>query len=106
MRNYMDLTGRAALITGASSGIGAASALVFSDLGARVVVGYHNNASGAAAIVEQISKSGGEAKAIRADVRQPAEITRLAAEATAAFGPIDILVNNAGWLVERQTLMQ
>ena len=106
MQNYMDLTGRAALITGASSGIGAASALVFADLGARVVIGYHNNESGAAAVVEQISKTGGQAKAIRADVRQAAEITRLASEAAAAFGPIDILVNNAGWLVERQTLTQ
>ena len=57
-------------------------------------------------VVEQITKARGQAKAIRADVRQAAEITRLAAEAAAAFGPLDILVNNAGWLVERQPLAQ
>jgi 3-oxoacyl-[acyl-carrier protein] reductase len=102
----MDLTGRNALITGASSGIGAASAVIFADLGARVVVGYHKNESGAAAVVDQITRAGGLAKAIRADVRQALEITRLTSEAAAAFGPLDILVNNAGWLVERQTLAQ
>ena len=56
--------------------------------------------------MERITKSGGKAKAIRADVRQATEIKRLVSEATQAFGPLDILVNNAGWLVERQTLSQ
>jgi 3-oxoacyl-[acyl-carrier protein] reductase len=106
MRNYMDLAGRNALITGASSGIGAAAAVIFGDLGARVVIGYHKNEAGATAVAEQITKAGGQAKAIRADVRKAAEIARLATEAAAAFGPLDILVNNAGWLVERQPLAQ
>jgi len=106
MCNPMSLIGRNTLITGASSGIGAASAILFAELGARIVVGYHKNETGAAAVVDQIGKSGGQAKAIKADVRRAIEISRLASESAAAFGPIDILVNNAGWLVERQTLSQ
>jgi 3-oxoacyl-[acyl-carrier protein] reductase len=102
----MSLAGRNALITGASSGIGAASAVLFAELGANVIVGFHKNAAGAAQVVEQISASGGRAKAVMADVRLASEIARLATEAEQAFGPIDILVNNAGWLVERQTLAQ
>jgi 3-oxoacyl-[acyl-carrier protein] reductase len=106
MRNYLDLTGRNALITGASSGIGAATAILFADLGANVVIGYHKNEAGAATVVDQITKAVGQAKAIRADVRSSSEITRLTAEAADAFGPLDILVNNAGWLVERQSLAE
>jgi len=102
----MSLAGRNALITGASSGIGAASAVLFAELGANVAVGYHKNEGGATQVVEQIAAAGGRAKALKADVRQASEITRLAAQAEEAFGSIDILVNNAGWLVERQTLAQ
>jgi 3-oxoacyl-[acyl-carrier protein] reductase len=106
MQNYMNLTGRNALITGASSGIGAAAAWLFADLGARVVVCFHKNESGARAVVERIIHCGGQAKAIRADVREASEIKRLISESTDAFGELDILVNNAGWLVERQSLAQ
>jgi len=102
----MSLAGRNALITGASSGIGAASAVLFAELGANVVAGFHKNEAGAEQVVEQIGAAGGKAKAVKADVRQAGEIIRLAAESEQAFGPIDILVNNAGWLVERQSLAQ
>ena len=104
MRNYLDLSGKVALITGASSGIGAASATVFSELGARVAVGYYNNQAGAEAVCETIMKKGGKAVAIKADVRVADDIEMLVTRTSEELGPIDILVNNAGSLIRRQTL--
>lgn len=106
MTNYMDLSGKIALITGASSGIGAATALVFADLGAKVAIGYHGNQAGAEKVREEIEKAGGTAIAIRADVRQGAEIRMLVDTVTRQLGPIDILVNNAGSLVARQKILE
>ena len=104
MRNYMDLTGKVALITGASSGIGAATAAVFADLGARVAIGYFHNQKGAEEVQAGITRAGGNAIAIRADVCQESEIRRLVKSAADELGPIDILVNNAGSLVERMKI--
>jgi len=101
MRNYMDLTGKTALITGASSGIGAATAQVLADLGASVAIGYHNNEKGAAEVRDGILAAGGKAVALQADMRKPAEVRPLVERATAELGPLDILVNNAGSLVKR-----
>ena len=101
MQNYMDLTGKVALVTGASSGIGAATAEVFADLGARVAMGYHKNQSGAEQVRGRIAAAGGNAVALRADMRRAAEIRSLVDRAAAELGPIDILVNNAGSLVRR-----
>jgi 3-oxoacyl-[acyl-carrier protein] reductase len=106
MKNYMDLTGKVALITGASSGIGAATALVFADLGAKVAIGYHGNQAGAEKVREEIGKAGGKAIAVRADVRKSAEIRTLVESVATELGPIDILVNNAGSLVERQRILE
>ena len=104
MRNYLDLTGKTALITGASSGIGAAAAAVFADLGARVAIGYHNNEKGAKQVVESVTASGGSIVAIKGDVRKTNDIRSMVQQTTDALGPIDILVNNAGSLVERQRI--
>jgi len=106
MKNYLDLTGRVALVTGASSGIGAATASVFADLGAIVALGYHQNEEGANQVLDQIMKEGGKALAICADMRQAADISSLVKRATDELGPIDILVNNAGSLVQRQAIRE
>jgi 3-oxoacyl-[acyl-carrier protein] reductase len=104
MRNYLDLTGKVALITGASSGIGAATSEVFAELGARVAIGYFHNQKGAEEVRENILRGGGKAVAIRADVCQESEIRRLVKSTVDQLGAIDILVNNAGSLVERMKI--
>lgn len=100
-QNYLALTGKVALITGASSGIGAATAAVMADLGARVAIGYQRNERGADEVARSIAAAGGTAIAIRADVRRSAEIRSLVQQTVDQMGPIDILVNNAGSLVKR-----
>ena len=101
MQNYMDLTGKVALVTGASSGIGAATAAVLADLGAKVAIGYFQNEKGAGRVRADILSAGGKATLTRADVRSLAEIRMMVDRVTAELGPIDILINNAGSLVKR-----
>ena len=90
------LTGKIALVTGASKGIGASIAEHLAAEGASVVVNYASSKSGADAVVKRITEKGGKAIAVQADVSKPREITRLLAETKAAYGKLDILVNNAG----------
>ena len=106
MQNLLDLTNRVALITGASSGIGAATAELLAELGARVALGYYQNEAGAEAVRARIADAGGRAITIRADVRKPDQILPLATQAATELGPIDILVNNAGSLIERQKIAE
>jgi len=106
MQNYMDLSDNVALVTGASSGIGAATALVFADLGAKVALGYFHNEKGARETCDRIRAAGGTAVAIQADLRHPAEARKLVASAVEQLGPIDILVNNAGSLVKRMKIAE
>ena len=104
--DYLKLLNKVVLITGASSGIGAATAALFGRLGARVALGFHNNERGAGAIRDEIRQSGGTACSIRADVQDPEAIRFLIDETVSMLGPIDILINNAGSLIERAALMK
>jgi 3-oxoacyl-[acyl-carrier protein] reductase len=97
----IDFSDKTALITGASSGIGAATASLFARLGARVAIGYHRHHAGADAVRARIEDAGGTAVAIRADLSKADEVESLVSQAVGALGPIDILVNNAGSLVRR-----
>ncbi|HEY8564706.1 MAG TPA: SDR family oxidoreductase [Beijerinckiaceae bacterium] len=90
------LAGQAALVTGGSSGIGAAIARAFAEAGAKVAVNYRSEREPAEAIAAAIRAEGGEAIAVAADVSQEAEVERMVAETVAAFGRLDILVANAG----------
>ncbi len=100
----MVLEGQVALITGASSGIGRATAEAMAREGARVGVNYLKNQKGAEGAVEAIRKPGGEAVAMRADVTRQDEVDALVAAVRKQWGRIDILVNNAGDLLARHTL--
>ncbi len=98
------LDGRNALITGAATGIGRATALRMAQAGARVVVNHLNQHRAAADLVQQIEQAGGKALAIEADVSDPVQVQRLVNAALLAVGQIDVLVNNAGILQEKPFL--
>lgn len=90
------LTGRVALVTGGSRGIGRACCLRLAKEGAQVAVNYLRGAEAAAETVRQIEAFGGRAVAVQANVADPAEVDRMIASVTAELGPVDLLVNNAG----------
>lgn len=90
------LTGKVAVVTGASKGIGASIARRLAQEGAAVVVNYASSKEGADRVVADIVKNEGKAIAVQADVAKLTDIQRLFVEAKKAFGRVDILVNNAG----------
>jgi len=90
------LAGKVAVVTGASKGIGAAIAKQLAAEGASVVVNYASSKSGADKVVAEITKQGGKAVALHADVSKQKDIQRLFEETKKAFGRLDVLVNNAG----------
>jgi len=90
------LSGKVAVVTGASKGIGAAIAKHLADEGAAVVVNYASSKEGADRVVAEITGKGGKAIAVQANVAKQVDIQRLFAAAKAAFGRLDVLVNNAG----------
>src|ERR1051325_10783969 len=91
-----DLTGKVAVVTGASKGIGAEIAKGRAAAGAAVVVNYASSKAGADKVVADITGKGGKAVAVKADVAKPDDIKNLFAEAKKVFGRVDVLVNNAG----------
>lgn len=94
------LSGKVALVTGSSRGIGAATAKKLASHGAAVAVVYGKSKDEAAKVVEAITKAGGKAKAFGADANRPETMPALANAVLAELGAIDILVNNAGvWSV-------
>jgi 3-oxoacyl-[acyl-carrier protein] reductase len=94
--NTKKLDGKVAIVTGASKGIGTAIAKHLAAEGAAVVVNYSSSKEGADRVVDEITKHGGKAVAVRANMAKKAEVERLFSEAKKAFGRLDILVNNAG----------
>jgi NAD(P)-dependent dehydrogenase (short-subunit alcohol dehydrogenase family) len=84
-----------ALITGASRGIGAATALVFVERGYRVVVNYRSSAEQADQVVRAATAAGGEAVAIRADVTAPDDVAAMVDDTEQRWGRVDVLVRNA-----------
>jgi 3-oxoacyl-[acyl-carrier protein] reductase len=97
------LSGQVALITGASRGIGRATALALAGQGAKVVVNYASSQAAAEAVVSEITAAGGEAIAVAGDVGKPDQVENLVNQVMEKWGRIDVLVNNAG--ITRDTLL-
>jgi glucose 1-dehydrogenase len=96
-RNHQDLLhDQAALVTGASSGIGAATAIALAEAGAKVGVNYRSGRAEAEAVVRQICDAGGQAIALKGDVADENHVTAMYGQFIDAFGRIDVLVANAG----------
>src|SRR5258708_9757037 len=90
------LTGKVALVTGGSRGIGAASARALADEGADVAISYVASADKAEAVVKELKAKGVQAKAFKADQASTVEVDQLMRDVAKEFGRLDILVNNAG----------
>jgi len=91
-----ELTGKVAVVTGASKGIGAGIAKGLAAAGAAVVVNYASSNEGAERVVAEITGKGGKAIAVHGNVAEAKDVQRLFEEAKKAFGSLDVLVNNAG----------
>jgi 3-oxoacyl-[acyl-carrier protein] reductase len=94
--NGSRFTGKVAVVTGASKGIGAEIATHLASQGASVVVNYASSKAGADAVVAQITAAGGRAIAVKADLSNESDVRTLFVETKKAFGRLDVLVNNAG----------
>jgi len=103
----MELEGKVSLVTGASRGIGKSIALKLASLGAKVAVNYvaieATNKADAESVVETITRPGGEAMAVEADIRDGEAVKAMMEQVIEKWGKIDILVNNAG--INRDTLL-
>ncbi|OQP54269.1 3-ketoacyl-ACP reductase [Niastella yeongjuensis] len=93
------LNNKVVLITGASKGIGAATAQLIAAEGAKVIINYAGSQAAAEKTVQEIKDKGGDAIAVKADVSKAAEVTALFDTAIAHYGKIDVLINNAGVMI-------
>ncbi len=99
-----DLAGKVVLVTGGSTGIGAAAAAAFAANGASVMVHFNASRDAAEAVAAGIVAAGGKAATVHGDIAQPDVPRRLVAETVARFGRVDVLVNNAGGMLGRVSL--
>ncbi|WP_088833061.1 SDR family NAD(P)-dependent oxidoreductase [Paenibacillus tyrfis] len=100
-----DLSGKIVLVTGASSGIGRATAQLMASKGAKVVVNYNSNEKGATETLTAIRELGGECIAIQADLTKKDQVEAMVQEVISVYGAIHILVNNAGGGIKQSTFM-
>lgn len=103
VRTMFDLTGKVALVTGGSRGIGRAICMALAQQGATVAVNYYQSRDQAEDVVRNIEATGGQAISVQGDVRQPQDAERIVQETVDRFQRLDILVNNAGF--NRDTLI-
>ena len=101
-----DLAGKAILITGAGSGIGAALSRAFAEQGARIAVHYNGNQGGARRMCSEIRDAGGVAALVEGDLTCSGEPQRVVADGAQALGGLDVLINNAGSLVSRRPFIE
>jgi 3-oxoacyl-[acyl-carrier protein] reductase len=101
-----DLRNKSVLVTGASTGIGAALSRAFAEQGARVAVHWNSSADAVAAVVEDIRRAGGTAIAVRGDLSRSGVPQSVVAASVEALGGLDVLINNAGSLICRQPILQ
>jgi 3-oxoacyl-[acyl-carrier protein] reductase len=106
MSSYSSLQGKVALVTGGSSGIGAATAKMLAANGARVAINFHQNTAGAEETRDEIISIGGNAIVVQGDVGKSSEVDQLIKRTVDTLGPVDILVNNAGSLIERLRILE
>lgn len=104
--NKQDMTGRVALVTGASTGIGRWAAVALGECGAAVAINYNKNLTGAEETKRMVETAGGKAIIVQADVSSKAGAVTLTETACDQLGAIDILVNNAGDLMQRCSLLE